>query len=527
MTTITVNQGDALPDVLERIRQAAGEPAAVEIPPASSLFLTASEFRALRAIAERDGIAVSVATDDPLRQQLAALFGLPVVSPSASAGEHAAESHDAPAPPTNNRGRRPSSLPSALTSDAEEPIHLDPKPPVEAAAALRWLPNWHGLTSRLAERERRTLMIAVATLAGTLLVAYVLAALFLTRATITLTVKRQPVSQDVTYALLTSAGSAPAGAAFAIAATPVAFDLTVEQSIPTTGIKTVGDGVAAGTIVVRNTTSSDVVIEAGTRFTSFEGTDFEFVETVTIPAAKGDGAQPGQAEATVRSTVPGTVGNRELGMLTGMLRPGVYYSNRRSAITGGTDKSIPVVAEADIATLQQRALQALETEARGRTLGSGQMIEPGSVQATDVSYTFDHQLGEEAMRLSVKATARIVALAVDAQAMRQALAKALGTSAPAGFEIDPATIQWSATPSPSSAGGEPLYHARVKAQARASVPVSERQDLAKSVAGKSEKAAMERVSNMPYVETASIAYAPWWLPDRIPSSASRIEIVVK
>jgi hypothetical protein len=278
---------------------------------------------------------------------------------------------------------------------------------------------------------------------------------------------------------------------------------------------------------VRNTTSSDVMIEAGTRFTSFEGTDFEFIESVTIPAAKGDGAQPGQAEATVRCTVPGTVGNRDLGMLTGMLRPGVYYSNRRAAITGGTDKSIPVVAEADLATLQQQALQALETEARSRSLGDGQMIEPGSVQATDVSYTFDHQLGEEATRLSVTATARIVALTVDAQAMRQALANALGTSAPAGYEIDPATIQWSATTSPSSAGGQSLYHARVEAQARASVPASERQDLAKTVAGKSQEAAMQQVLSLPSVETASISYAPWWLPDRIPSSASRIEIVVK
>jgi hypothetical protein len=521
MTTITVHQGDALPDVLERVRQAAGEPAAVEIPPASSLFLTASEFRALRAVAERDGIDVSVATDDPLRQQLAALFGLPVVS------RHAPQ-HESPSEAPRGQNQRKSIATSSTPEDhADTPIGPDQRTPRLQRPNLRALPSWEHLTGRLAARDRKAIATVGAALASALVVAYILAALFLTRATIVLIVKRQPVSQEVTYALLTTAGAAPAGAAFAMAATPVSFDLSVEQTVSTTGIKTVGDGVASGTIVLRNTTASEVVIEAGTRFTSFEGTDFEFVQTVTIPPAKGDGAQPGQAEATVRCTVPGTVGNRELGMLTGMLRPGVYYSNRRAAITGGTDKEIPVVSEADVAALKQQALQAIVAEARGRPVANGQMIEPASIQAIDLTFAFDHQPGDEATRLGVRATARVTALAVDAQAMRQALANALSTSAPAGYEIDPETIQWSGSETSAGSGSPALYTARIEAQARAQVTSDQRQALAKAVAGKSRSVAMQRARALAPVESVAITYSPWWLPDRIPRSAGRIAIVVK
>src|SRR5262245_51995817 len=65
-TRVAVGLGDGLPEVLNRLRKAAGSSVSLEIPDASSLFLTASEFRALQAAAEHDRIALSVTTDDPL-----------------------------------------------------------------------------------------------------------------------------------------------------------------------------------------------------------------------------------------------------------------------------------------------------------------------------------------------------------------------------------------------------------------------------------------------------------------------------
>src|SRR5687768_12534450 len=84
---IIVGSNDLMPQVLARLRARFGMPATVTIPASSSLFLTASEFRALKSEADYAHVALTVETDDRLRRQLATMFGLPVVDllPSAVA----------------------------------------------------------------------------------------------------------------------------------------------------------------------------------------------------------------------------------------------------------------------------------------------------------------------------------------------------------------------------------------------------------------------------------------------------------
>ena len=77
-TTIAVDADDALDDVIGRLRGAAGGTVLLTIPPDSALFLTANEFRALKEVADRGRLALSVRTDDPLRLQLARLLGVEV-----------------------------------------------------------------------------------------------------------------------------------------------------------------------------------------------------------------------------------------------------------------------------------------------------------------------------------------------------------------------------------------------------------------------------------------------------------------
>ncbi|MER3439296.1 MAG: hypothetical protein C4346_17865, partial [Chloroflexota bacterium] len=80
---------------------------------------------------------------------------------------------------------------------------------------------------------------------------------------------------------------------------------------------------------------------------------------------------------------------------------------------------------------------------------------------------------------------------------------------------------------PADTGNPAMYTARVEAQARARVTSDERQALAKAVAGKSRSVAMQHARALAPVESVSITYSPWWLPDRIPRSPGRIAIVVK
>ena len=65
---------------MSALKIAAGDDLVIEIPADASVLLTANEFRALSIAAERDDVEVSIYTDDPLRRQLATLFGVPLVN---------------------------------------------------------------------------------------------------------------------------------------------------------------------------------------------------------------------------------------------------------------------------------------------------------------------------------------------------------------------------------------------------------------------------------------------------------------
>src|SRR5215216_867209 len=96
---IVVGANDSVPDVLTRLRTATGGPATIAIPVASSLFLTASEFRALKATTDQSRITLTVETDDRLRKQLATMFKIPVIELLPGALDGSDEGADQASPP--------------------------------------------------------------------------------------------------------------------------------------------------------------------------------------------------------------------------------------------------------------------------------------------------------------------------------------------------------------------------------------------------------------------------------------------
>ena len=68
---IAVGISDSIADVLGRFPGYPGHEVRLAIPPGSALFLTASEFRALKEASDQAGIVTTVETEDPLRRQLA------------------------------------------------------------------------------------------------------------------------------------------------------------------------------------------------------------------------------------------------------------------------------------------------------------------------------------------------------------------------------------------------------------------------------------------------------------------------
>jgi hypothetical protein len=147
---IAIGPDDTLLDLFDRIRATGQTPVELRIPNDSSLFLTAAEFRTLRDVVDHGRHAVTIHTPDPLRVQLAKLFGLdvaltaavspnrpstPPVKPAAAA---ATLNSAAPAAqPTKNESdaaAEPPRLAPGLVSPPDEPVSSIS----EAEAVAQW-----------------------------------------------------------------------------------------------------------------------------------------------------------------------------------------------------------------------------------------------------------------------------------------------------------------------------------------------------------------------------------------------------
>lgn len=118
---LAVAEDDALDDVLARLRDAAGRSVLLAIPDNSALFLTASEFRAIKEVADRGRVAVSLRTGDPLRLQLARLLGVDAAPPPAPAPP-------APPPPPTPAPNHPSATPAPGVAHHQPSRPVPPTP---------------------------------------------------------------------------------------------------------------------------------------------------------------------------------------------------------------------------------------------------------------------------------------------------------------------------------------------------------------------------------------------------------------
>lgn len=550
-TRVAVGLSEGLPDVLNRLRQAAGKAVALEIPEGSSLFLTASEFRALQAAADRDRIAITVSTDDPLRQQLAALFKLPVTAPVAEAGSPApgpetAVATTTPAPAAKTAEGHETAEGNAVPANAASPIARDGdhelkspgqpsvpeqsaetssgEQPTEPAAAVS--PEAPSRLTRakawMTATTRRQRVIAVATLIGVVAVAYVGSYLFLTRATVVLTLKRQAIARSIDVAVAAPGVTAP-GTELTIAATPVSIDVSASKTTNVTGSKTVGEATAQGKISLSNPTDKPVTVDAGTQLEDkITGTKYTIVATVALPA--GQGGAPAFGEAAVTCLEPGTVGNRDVGMLSGRLANGVYFSNRSSPIAGGTDKQVPVVAQADLDALQAKAIDDMKAQAAGRSPGGDLVVLAPSIQLGGPSFATDHKVGDESATVTVQATARASALAYRPSELRARVADALAATVPPGYQLDRSSLQLSDLTAANGNAQAVVLILQASGSATAALTPDDKKRIAAAVAGGDERKARAHLATLTMIDGFEIRYSPGWLPHRIPSTADRVRI---
>ncbi|MFN8664683.1 MAG: baseplate J/gp47 family protein [Thermomicrobiales bacterium] len=522
--TVVVREDESLTEVLDRVREAAtgGHTVHVIVPVESPLLLTANEFRTLKAALDDDRLSVIVRTSDPLRLKLGERLGLEM-QPAPRRKVVAR----APAPP----------IPATqqVIAEPEEEVYSGPDPillwPAQVTEVVDSAPEVEeSIPAQEPVRRnppRRWLPVAL------LLALLVVGAAFVFRAlTPQAIVRYVPRTQDVSAAIVFDAtvDGQPLddGAAFAFPTQTQQLQVTWSGETSATGSETVPDKPASGPIELRNAGSTPVTVDAGTKVTTEDGTEFAFTEAVEVPAADASTGKPGAATGRVQATTGGTSGNVGTGEIGGRLPNGIYYSNRMEPTDGGTDQEFRIVAQGDLDALRAQARDAAgglaEKDINGENGDQGFVVT--GVSIVNQQDTFDHGAGERGDTVSLQSTMTLDVTVVD---LKQAevdferdLANELTATAPDGYtvpvkemHVNPPVVQRT-----EDRGSRLEISANV--EARLTLDDAHKRQLAGEMAGLSPAEAEAVLAKDPAVAGARVEITPGWLIKTVPENPDRV-----
>jgi hypothetical protein len=553
---ITTEPTESLADLLQRVRQHSGRPVFLTVPMESPLFLTASEFRALRETVRSNGINFTLISDDPHRRDFAQLFNLDATS---EAPTHWPTSAPAPQKPPkaplsadpleSPRQRRP--LGSRMNADADPMASAPPAtvagwgreaaptgPPAEDSqfswpSKLTQGPNYGAApVAALAtipepppkKRRKWPWLTAIVLL---LIAGLVAAAVFVPKATVTLHRETTPLTTTVVFAVTPPDAQPASGAAFSVPGTWQQANVTAEVTVPATGQQNVPDKIASGSVDFANPTNQPVTLPAGTEITSDGGIVFKLTEDVTVPPAAG--LKSGSETGSIEAAVGGSNGNLGQGALSGKLPQGVYFSNRNGALAGGTDLSAVVVSDNDIQTALSQ-LEAAIPEQTAKTIsaatGQNVAVVPASVEHAALAPVASVQAGTVADQVTVTVATVVNALTYDPSvAQPQIVSTAEQALVPAsGTELDTSSMQIGEAKAVEGDTTRTLVSVDVPVNQVPIVDQNAIDNLKDDVKGKSVDEARNTANEIAGIESSDVEIEPSWLPDRLPILPRRIEV---
>lgn len=547
----------------------------VDIPESATTLFTAREFRRLALAARAAGVVLHIVTDDPLRRELALIIGLPVVMPSSThastqgeptataAPEPVAESvvDDAPtrridAPPGDRQPAEQSDsatirVPTSPWRGHDGALSVDDEidggsysfvisPPARPASDhtddlnASWAAwssrRFDAATSDSSRRRRRgrrglrffTLAIAL------LVVAAVLLAVVAPAATIAVSPRIDSIDARITY------GLALEGRTFDVTVDPtvVQTTLTASASLATTGERFVPDGIAAGSLLLTNPSTSEVFVPAGTVAYASSGVEYVTTADVVVPAADPYGSMSfGSATVTVQAAAAGSDANAEAETIYGQWDTGLFYTNRE-AIAGGSMKRVATVSEADRSALEANVRADLDARVSGAIAGlvpPGAALLAGSEQRGEIALRFDHAIGDDATTLRVEASLPVSAQVFDPEAMRTAAVAEVenrlrgatgdGQIVAGSVEVD--------DPRPLGASVEDGFFISARADVERPVDREALDSLRDDAAGEDLGSIVTAASQVDGVDDVTVERHYGWLWPDMPLLASRISIEVR
>ncbi|HYH12263.1 MAG TPA: hypothetical protein VD789_07895 [Thermomicrobiales bacterium] len=555
-----VDQHESLPEVLERLHGHRGESLTLVIADHSPILLTATEFRALKDLADRQHIRLRVETDDTLRRQLATMFGL--------AKPHARAASEAVGDDTHAQGfgswrnaRRPKHRPAGQPPEADEPPverarREEPADPIAVSRRRRnslyadsvandkpdddiILIDDAGLDyiedDEDGGRHSRAWLFGRIAAVALVAIAIVLAVLWywFPAVEVDITLREAEVSTGIVYSVAAPGAQIPSDASFAVEASQQSAEVPFTIEIPASGVVREPDGTASGPLLFRNVADAPVTLEQGTELTTIAGSRYLLLDTVEVPAGNVD--DPGEVEGMVTAAEAGSGGNLGVGQLTGKVPDqNVFYSNLTGPIEGGSDREFPVVTEEDLAAAElavQEDLRSAAAEGWLTQLPEGMAIVGPSVSPGDPTYSIEGAAGDQRESVVVSGTVPVSGYVYDlAEVERQARSTfevALQDQVPPGYELIASTIQLGEPEVLAEAPENVEYQVSATADVRAIFDDGAQDGLRERMAGSSVDDARTAISEVGAIESWEMSQSPDWWPDRMPQSDGRITLDIQ
>ncbi len=530
---------------------------------------SAAEFARLAELANSNDIEISMATIDPLRQELARIFGFAIVDSPALAStafldrrdlqttivrrsgavisrdgqDSEVSSRQSSSPVSNGDGGLlapkggPVLDPDAsfsfviATADAR-PLHFSPT--TELSVQSQAFPESFSPAKTRRRQTRRAVNVG-ALVASVLVIVAAVSVLLLGLLAPAASIVLIPETRAISGEIVVGAGADGASLDLAIQPEPVSTVLTYQSSVPVTGERQVPDQPARGMVFVTNPASRPILIPANTSlFTADGALQFTTTEDIDVPAADPFGSATfGTAVVSVIAAEPGPESNLGTGELIGELESGVMFQNR-FPLEGGSLKLERFVIGDDHARLMNQANEALTSQIANAlddfVLPGWELVDPpGAPQ--QLQAIFSAEAGAVADEVSIEAELLVEGQMYEPQGLFQSARNELGQELEAsvddGFEILPDSIEFS--------GFEPVaidrgvaFILRGEAVTRAVLDPYLESTLADDLVGRSEANATEAVSSIDGLQGFQVSYGPDWLPwDPIPRLSSRITVDVR
>lgn len=363
-----------------------------------------------------------------------------------------------------------------------------------------------------------------------LLLVFGLYYLFAVKATVTLHMEPKKIDDSTTITLRTDSENDLSQKILAAKEVETSVDGTV--STAATGKKDVGEK-AKGTITFYNNSDSKKTISSGTTISSSNNLDFVTTGDVSVASASGDAtsSKPGTASVGVTAKNIGNEYNLPSG--TKFSIDGVSSSSlagkNDSAFSGGSKKSVTVVAKKDTDSLTEDLTKQLEGKAKEALkdkAGGGQQILPVFVGTTLSKKSFDNDVGDEASKVTLKGTITFTTLAYNTEDLGKVAQAAIQGKYDKDLALSNKGIVTELQDIKPGKNGDATASLVMDAGL---LPKIDEESVVKSITGKSFTDATTYLQTLPQVSGAEIQLSPSipLLPKLLPRFTKNIKVVLQ